>query len=115
LLTLPDAAPQPFAGQEWIMKTTSALALTAAMLLSAVAFAQTPSSSGGSDNSDISQNNAPANSMPSKATDQGSGTDTPQAISQSCHKQASDKHLTGDDKTSFIKQCKQGKTSRSGN
>jgi len=69
---------------------------------------------GASDNSDISQN-APANSMPSKATYQGSGTDTPQSITQSCHKQASDKHLTGDDKTNFIKQCKQGKTSRSGN
>jgi hypothetical protein len=97
------------------MKTPSALALTAAMLLSAVAFAQTPSSSGSSDNSDVTQNNAPANTMPNKANDEGSATDTPQSISKACHKEASDKKLTGDDKTSFIKQCKQGKTTRTGN
>jgi hypothetical protein len=40
--------------------------------------------------------------------------DKNQAISQTCHKQASDKKLTGDDKTNFIKQCKQGKTAREG-
>ncbi len=97
------------------MKTALSVSLAAALLLSTGAFAQTPNSSGstGGDNSDIMQNNAPANNTPSKATDEGSAT--PQAISQACHKQASDKKLTGDDKTSFIKQCKQGKTSRSGN
>jgi hypothetical protein len=30
-------------------------------------------------------------------------------------KQASDKKLTGDDKTKFVKDCKMGKTTRSGN
>jgi len=96
------------------MKTTSSVSLAAALLLSTVAFAQTPSSSGnsGGDNSDIMQNNAPANNTPSKANDEGNAT--PQSISQACHKRASDKKLTGDDKTNFIKQCKQGKTTRSG-
>jgi cytochrome c5 len=98
------------------MKMTSSVSLAAAVLLSTVAFSQTPSSSGSSasDNGDIMQNNAPANQTPSKASDEGTGNATPQSISQACHKQASDKKLTGDDKTNFIKQCKQGKTSRSG-
>jgi hypothetical protein len=90
------------------------LSLAAALLASTVAFAQTPpTTSGSNDNSDVMQNNAPANNTPSKATDENSAT--PQAISQTCHKQASDKQLTGDDKTNFIKSCKQGKTTRSGN
>jgi hypothetical protein len=76
-------------------------------------FAQTPNTPGSNNNSDVMQNNAPANNTPSKATDENSAT--PQAISQTCHKQASDKQLTGDDKTNFIKSCKQGKTTRSGN
>ena len=91
----------------------SSVSLAAALLLSTVAFAQTPNSGSGSDNSDISQSNAPANNTPSKAND--STNATPQAISQACHKEASDKKLSGDDKTNFIKQCKQGKTTRSGN
>ncbi len=94
---------------------TSSVSLAAALLISAVAFAQTPDSSGspGSDNSDIMQNNAPANTMPNKSNDESNAT--PQSISQACHKEASDKKLTGDDKTNYIKQCKQGKTTRSGN
>jgi hypothetical protein len=38
-----------------------------------------------------------------------------QSTSQSCHKQASDKKLTGDDKANFIKTCKMAKTTRTGN
>jgi hypothetical protein len=34
--------------------------------------------------------------------------------SESCHKQASDKKLTGNDKANFIKTCKARKVSRSG-
>jgi hypothetical protein len=59
------------------------------------------------------QNNAAANNTPSKATEESNAT--PQSVSQACHKQASDKQLTGDAKTSLMKDCKQGKTTRSGN
>ena len=79
------------------------------------AFAQAPQSqtSGSASNADIMESNAPANNTPSKATDDTNAT--PQSISQACHKQASDKQLTGDDRTNFIKSCKQGKTTREGN
>jgi hypothetical protein len=95
------------------MKPIASFSVAAALLATAVAFAQTPSPSGRASNSDIMENNAPANNTPSKATDENSAT--PQAISQSCHQQASAKQLTGDDKTNFIKNCKQGKTTRQGN
>jgi hypothetical protein len=90
------------------MKTISSFSLAAALLVSAVAFAQSPNTSGSNSNSDIMQNNAPANNAPSKATDASNAT--PQSISQACHEQASDKQLTGDDKTNFIKSCKAGAT-----
>lgn len=99
------------------MKTTLRVGLAAVLLVSTIAFAQTQQapSSTGSENSDIMQNNQPANNMPNKASDENSPSATPQSISQSCSKQAADKKLSGDDKTTFIKQCKQGKTTRSGN
>ena len=92
------------------MKAISSLTLAAALLVSAAAFAQTPKTN---TNSDIMQNNAPANNTPSAATD--ATQTTPQSVSQACMKQASDKKLTGDDKTKFVKDCKMGKTTRSGN
>jgi cytochrome c5 len=95
------------------MKPISSLALAAALLASAVAFAQTPDRSGSNTNTDVMQNNAPANNTPSAATDESNAT--PQSISQACHKQASDQKLTGDDKTNFMKKCKEGKTTRTGN
>ena len=98
------------------MKTIGSLSLAAALLAGTMAMAQTPppnDSGSGNSNSDIMQNNAPANNTPSKATDEGGAT--PQSVAQACHKQASDKQLTGDAKTSFMKDCKQGKTTRSGN
>jgi psiF repeat len=96
------------------MKTIGSLSLAAALLASTMAMAQTPpNDSGSNSNSDIMQNNAPANNTPSKATDESNAT--PQSVAQACHKQASDKQLTGDAKTSFMKDCKQGKTTRSGN
>src|SRR5580704_2662860 len=97
------------------MKTIGSLSLAAALLASTLAIAQTPPDNSGSNsnNSDIMQNNAPANNTPSKATDESGAT--PQSVAQACHKQASDKQLTGDAKTSFMKDCKQGKTTRSGN
>jgi hypothetical protein len=84
------------------MKTISSLSM-AALLLSAVAFAQTNSS-------DVSQSNSPAINTPSKATD--ANQSAPEAVSQACMKQASDKKLTGDDKTQFIDKCKKGKATR---
>ena len=89
------------------MKTISSLGLAAALLLSAAAFAQTPKPS---NSSDVSQSNSPAVNTPSKATD--ADQSAPDSVSQACMKQASDKKLTGDDKTQFITKCKKGKTTR---
>ena len=91
------------------MKTISSLSLAAALLLSAVAFAQTPKSSD-TNSSDVMESNSPATQTPSKATD--ADQSAPQAVSQTCAKQASDKQLTGDDKTQFVDKCKKGKTTR---
>lgn len=106
------------------MKAISTLTLAAALLVTGVAFAQTPAqhNSDGSPpaatdssakNSDIMQNNAPANNTPSKATDANGAS--AQSASSACKKQASDKKLTGDDKTKFLSDCKMGKTTRQGN
>jgi cytoskeletal protein RodZ len=104
------------------MKSIFSVTLAAALLITGVAFAQTatpPSddsmSQSQSSNSDISQNNAPANHTPSKATDASQGDAAPQSVSQACDKQASDKNLSGDAKTTWLKKCKMGKTTRSGN
>jgi hypothetical protein len=91
------------------MKTISSLSLAAALLLSAVAFAETPQPSD-TNSSDVSQSNSPATNSPSKATD--ADQSAPEAVSQACAKQASDKKLTGDDKTQFVDKCKKGKTTR---
>jgi hypothetical protein len=91
------------------MKTISSLSLAAALLLSAVAFAQTPQPSD-TNSSDVSQSNSPAIDTPSKATD--ANQSAPEAVSQACMKQASDKKLTGDDQAQFVDKCKKGKTTR---
>jgi hypothetical protein len=91
------------------MKRNSSLGLAAALLLSAVAFAQTPKPSD-TNSSDISQSSSPATNAPSKATD--ANQSAPEGVSQACIKQASDKKLTGDDKTQFVDKCKKGKTTR---
>jgi hypothetical protein len=91
------------------MKTISSLSLAAALLLSAVAFAQTPQPSD-TNSSDVMQSNSPATNTPSKATD--ADQSAPKAVSQACMKQAADKKLTGDDKTQFVDKCKKGKTTR---
>ena len=91
------------------MKRISSLSLAAALLLSAVAFGQTSKPSD-TNSSDISQSNSPATNTPSKATD--ANQSAPEAVSQACMKQASDKKLTGDAKTQFVDKCKKGKTTR---
>jgi hypothetical protein len=91
------------------MKTISSLSLAAALLLSAVAFAQTPKPSD-TNSSDVSQSNSPAANAPSKATD--ANPSVSDAVAQACMKQASDKHLTGDNKTQFVDKCQKGKTTR---
>jgi hypothetical protein len=88
------------------MKTISSLSLAAALLLSAVAFAQTPQPSD-ANSSDVSQSNSPAIDTPSKATD--ANQSAPEAVSQAYMKQASDKKLTGDDQAQFVDKCKKGK------
>ena len=91
------------------MKTISSLSLAATLLLSTIAFAQTPQPSD-TNSSDVSQSNSLAVNSPSKATD--ADQSAPEAVSQACMKQASDKQLTGDDKTQFVDKCKKGKTTR---
>jgi hypothetical protein len=95
------------------MKPIATFSVAAALLAIAVAFAQTPNTSGSASNADIMESNVPANNTPNKATDANNAA--PQSISDACHQQASDKRLTGDDKTSFIKNCEQGQTTREGN
>jgi len=107
------------------MKTTAASTLGAALLIATAAFAQTPAqrdsegspppmaTDSSANNADVTQNNAPANKTPSKATD-ASGN-TAQSISQACDKQANDQSLSGDAKMTWVKKCKMGKTTRSGN
>ena len=91
------------------MRTITSFSLATALLLSAVAFAQTPKPSD-TNSSDVTQSNSPATNTPSKATD--ADQSAPEAVSQACMKQASDKKLTGDDKTQFVNKCKKGKTTR---
>jgi hypothetical protein len=91
------------------MKTVTSLSLAPALLISATAFAQTPQSSD-TNSSDVSQSNSLAVNTPSKATD--ANQSAPEADSQACMKQASDKNLTGDNQTRFVDKCKKGKTTR---
>jgi hypothetical protein len=90
------------------MKTIKSFSL-AALLLSAVAFAQTPKPSD-TNSSDVMQSNSPATNTPSKATD--ANQSAPEAVSQVGMKQASDKKLTGDGKKQCVDKCKKGKTTR---
>lgn len=95
------------------MRAISSLTLAASLLVTGIALAQTPATThSSSSNSDISQNNAPANTAPSKATDANGGGATAQSITQACEKQASDKKLSGDGKTTWVTKCKMGKTTR---
>jgi len=96
------------------MRTLSSVSLAAVCLAAAGALAQSPDApDAGNANSDIMQNNAPANNTPSKATDENAAA--PQSISQTCTKQAEDKNLSGNEKTIFITKCRHGKTTRSDN
>jgi hypothetical protein len=54
---------------------------------------------------------SPGTMSPSAANASGS---SPRATPATCHKQAADKQLTGDDKANFINGCKKGKVSRAG-
>jgi hypothetical protein len=102
------------------MKAISPLALGAVLLVTGIAFAQTPAqknsegspspaaTNSSANGSDVTQSNAAANNASSKATNQNGAT--PQSASSACKKQASDKKLSGDDKTKFMSDCKQGKT-----
>jgi hypothetical protein len=91
------------------MKTISSLSLAATLLLSTIAFAQTPQPSD-PNSSDVSQSNSLAVNSPSKATD--ADQSAPEAVSQACMKQASDKNLSGDAQTRFVDKCNKGKTTR---
>jgi hypothetical protein len=94
------------------------LSLTAALLLSSGAIAQTAPPPNTTEDAPPSAKTAPENPE-SNASSSSPGTISPttadgnQTISQTCDKRAADKKLTGDDKVNFIKQCKQGRTRES--
>jgi psiF repeat len=98
------------------MKAKS-LSLTVAVFMAGIALAQAPpppntaedASSAAKEAPESTQSNAPspATMSPSAADAKASST---QSTSRSCAKQASDKKLTGDDKTNFVKSCKAGKS-----
>jgi hypothetical protein len=123
-MQLQDALSRTLQKQEQTMKAISSITLGAALLVTGVAFAQTPAqhdsegappptaTDSSSKNSDIMENNAPANNTPSKATDANGASATSQSASQACEKQATDKKLSGDDKSAWVKKCKMGKTTR---
>jgi hypothetical protein len=99
--------------QEHSVNAITSLTLGADLLVAGLAFAQTPATTdSSSSDSDIRQSNAPANNTPSEATDANGGGATAQSISQACEKQASDKKLSGDDKSTLVNKCKMGKTTR---
>ena len=88
------------------MKTVSSLILATAFSVAGGAFAQTPSQS----DANSMQANAPVSTMaPSAAADANQSSD---AIATACEKQASDKKITGEAKTNWVKKCKMGKTTR---
>jgi psiF repeat len=91
-----------------------AFSLTVAAFVAGIALAQAPppntaedASSAAKEAPESTQSNAssPATMSPSAADAKAST----QSTSRSCSKQASDKKLTGDDKTNFVKSCKAGK------
>ena|ERR1700729_2767919 len=98
------------------MKVIS-LSLTVALLLTGSSLAQTAPPPNTTEDAPAAAKTAPESTQsnsPSPGTMSPTTADRNQSISQGCHKQAADKKLTGDDKTNFIKQCKQGKTSHEG-
>ena len=93
------------------------LSLTVALLLTGGALAQTAPPPNTAEDAPPSAKTAPEtpqSNEPSPATMSPTTADKNQTTSQTCHKQAADKKLTGDDKTNFIKQCKQGKKTSEG-
>jgi hypothetical protein len=99
------------------MKAISPFSLATVLILTGVAFAQTPPAPNPTEDAppaakDSKQAN-PGSMSPSAAKDVNQAST--RSTSQSCTKQASDKKLTGDDKTKFVKDCKAGNTTRSGN
>jgi hypothetical protein len=96
------------------MKAKS-LSLTVAVFMAGMALAQAPPPNTAEDASSAAKEapESPQSSAPSPATMSPSTADpkqsSTQSTSRSCSKQASDKKLTGDDKTNFVKSCKAGK------
>jgi cell pole-organizing protein PopZ len=113
-----DAVPM---AQERAMKALSSFSLAASLLVVAgVAFAQAPPPDTTEDASPAAKTapESPQSNSPSPGTMSPSTTDTnqvaTQSLAQGCRKQAADKGLTGDDKTKFVKGCKQHGNSQSG-
>jgi hypothetical protein len=85
------------------------LNLTAALLLTSGAIAQTAPPPNTTEDAPPSAKTAPENpesNAASPGTISPTTADQNQAVSETCDKRATDKKLTGNDKVSFIKQCK---------
>ncbi|HEY6483145.1 MAG TPA: PsiF family protein [Steroidobacteraceae bacterium] len=98
------------------MKAIATFAMTAALLLGSAAFAQTNNTTNtGQPDSATMQANPPSNT--GSTTGSSTATDpsaSSQSVAAACKKQATDLKLHGSDKTKFMKDCKEGKTSREG-
>lgn len=86
-----------------------------AVFMAGIALAQSPppntvedASSAAKEAPESTQSNAPSPATMSPSAADASQSST-QSTSRSCSKQASDKKLTGTDKTNFVKSCKAGK------
>jgi hypothetical protein len=108
--------------EEQVMRAVSTLTLSAALLLTGIAFAQAPPPNTTEDasaaakaapESPASKSSSPADVSPSATTD-GSHASA-HASAQTCGKQASDQKLTGVAKTDFVRNCKAGKAATAGN
>jgi hypothetical protein len=96
------------------MKAKS-LSLMVAALVAGIALAQAPPPNTAEDASSAAKqapestpSNAPSPATMSPSAAEANQSST-QSMSRSCSKQASDKKLTGDDRTNFVKSCKAGK------
>jgi hypothetical protein len=114
-----ETGPTPYIAKirSALMKVVSFLA--AAVVLAGIAGAQTPPPNNTEDASSAAkrapesmQSNAPSGTVSPSAADANQAS--MQSTSESCHKQASDKKLTGDDRANFLKTCKMAKTTRTG-
>jgi hypothetical protein len=103
------------------MRAMSSLFIAATLVLGGTAYAQTaPPPNTTEDASSAAKTAAPSQPSNSQSpgtvspsTGSNSNQSSTHSLSKTCHKQATDKGLTGTDKTKFVKDCKMGKSGQS--